>query len=205
MNDTLKEIHEGLCGTHQEPRSIVGKTFRQGFYWPTALRDAQDLVQRCQGCQWASRQPKAPSLPLQPLPPVWPFARWGLDVNGPYPTARGSLRFAFVAIEYFSRWVEAEPVAKITSAIAQRFIWRTIICRYGVPRDIVTDNGSQFDSLAFRAFCENLGITICFASVGHPEVNGTVERTNGNLLEGLKKRLVELPKGVWPEELQKAL
>lgn len=124
---------------------------------------------------------------------------------GPYPTARGSLRFAFVAIEYFSWWVEAEPVAKITSAAAQRFIWRTIVCRYGVPRNIVTDNGSQFNSLAFRAFCENLGIVICFASVGHPEANGAVERANGNLLEGLKKRLVGLPKGVWPEELQKAL
>ena len=136
-----------------------------------------------------------------PLPPVWPFVRWVLDVIGPYPTTRGSLHFSFMAIEYFSKWVEAEPVAKITAAAAQRFIWKSIIYRYGVPRDIITDNGKQFDSTSFRAFCQNMGITICFASVGHPEANGAVERANGNLLEGLKKRLVGLPKGLWPEEL----
>lgn len=72
-------------------------------------------------------------------------------------------------------------------------------------RDIVTDNRTQFDSEAFREFCKDLGITICFASVGHPESNGAVKQANGNLLEGLKKRLVGLPKGLWPEELQKAL
>ena len=110
-----------------------------------------------------------------------------------------------MAIEYFSRWVEAEPVASITAATAQRFVWKNVICRYGVPRDIVTDNGTQFDSETFRAFCNDLGITICFASVGHPESNRTVERANGNLLGALKKRLVGLPKGMWPEELQKAL
>ena len=79
---------------------------------------------------------------------MWPFARWGLDIIGPFPAARGNLRFAFVAIEYFSRWVEAEPVAKITAVAAQRFVWKNIVCRYGVPRDIVTDNGTQFDSEA---------------------------------------------------------
>ena len=84
-------------------------------------------------------------------------------------------------------------------------MWKNIICRYGVPRDLVTNNGKQFDSQSFRTFCSNLGITICFASVGHPETNGAVERANGNLLDGLKKCLVGLPKGAQPEELQKAL
>lgn len=108
----------------------------------------------------------------------------------------GSLRFAFVTIEYFSRWVEAEPVAKIAATIAQHFMWKSIICRYGIPCDIITDNGSQFDSAVFRTFCQNLGITICFASVGHLESNRAVEPANGNLLAGLKKCLVGLPKGL---------
>ena len=138
----LREIHEGLCGAHQAPRSIVGRAFRQGFYWPTALRDAQDLVQSCQGCQWASRQPKSPSVPLHPLPPVWPFARWGLDVIGPYPTARGSLRFAFVAIESFSRWVEAEPVAQITEG-RRRLAGRRLCARRTVTHSLSTAHGRQ--------------------------------------------------------------
>lgn len=131
------------------------------------------------------------------------FARWGLDIIGPFPVARGNLRFAFVAIEYFCTWVEAEPVPKITSTAAQRFIWRNIICRYGVPRGIVTDNGTQFDSAHFKAFCEGLRAKICFASVGHPEANRAVEQANNRILEGLAKRLVGMPKGLWPEELLK--
>lgn len=74
-----------------------------------------------------------------------------------------------------------------------------------MPCDIVTDNGTQFDSAAFRAFCQNLGTTICFASVEHLESNKAVERANGNPLAGLIKHLMGLPKGLWPEELQKAL
>ena len=162
-------------------------------------------MQHCQGCQWASHNPKAPAVLLQPLPPVWPFVRWGLDIIGPFSAVKGNLQFAFVIIEYFSRWVEAKPVAKITATTAQRFTWKNIICRYGMPRYIVTDNGTQFDSVAFKAFCQSLGITVCFTSVGHPESNGAVKKANGNLLVGLTKRLVGLPKGLWPEELQRAL
>lgn len=84
-------------------------------------------------------------------------------------------------------------------------MWKTIICRYGVLRDIVTDNGLQFDSVEFKKNCEGMGTKICFASVGHPKSNGVVERANGNLLVGLTKHLVGMPKGLWPEELIKAL
>lgn len=100
----------------------------------------QDLIQRYQGCQWIKRNSKAPLAPLQPLPLVRPFAWWGLDIIGPFPTTKGNLRFVFVAIKYFSRWVEVESIAKITAAAAQRFVWRNIIWRYRVPRDIITDN-----------------------------------------------------------------
>lgn len=61
----------------------------------------------------------------------------------------GNLCFAFVTIEYFSRWMEAELVTKITATAAQRFAWKNIICHFRVPRDIVTDNGTQFDAASF--------------------------------------------------------
>ena len=131
--------------------------------------------------------------------------RWGLNIFGPFSVAKSNLCFAFVTIEYFSQWIEAEPVPKITATVSQRFVWKNIICRYGVPSNIVTDNGTQFNFARFKAFCEGLGTNICFTSVGNPESNGTVERANGSLLEGLTKRLVGMPKGLWPEELLKAL
>lgn len=101
---------------------------------------------------------------------------------------------AFVVIEYFTRWVEAEPVAKITTTTAQKFVWKTIICRYGVPHEIITNNSSQFDSAKFKDFGEGIGTKICFALVGHPESNGAVERANDNLLARPTKRLVGMAK-----------
>lgn len=68
----LRDIHKGPCGAHQVPQCLMARAFRQGFYWLTALRDAQDLVQHYQGCQWVSYNSKAPAVPLQPLPPVNP-------------------------------------------------------------------------------------------------------------------------------------
>lgn len=77
--------------------------------------------------------------------------------------AKGNIHLTFFTIEYFSRWIKVELVAKITTAAAQWFVWKNIICRYGVPNNIVNDNGTQFDSARFKALCEGLGINICFA------------------------------------------
>lgn len=63
-----------------------------------------------------------PPTKLTPIPPMWPFARWGIDIVGPLPRALGNLRFAVAAVEYFSKWVEAEALASITLRIVQRFI-----------------------------------------------------------------------------------
>ena len=79
----LAEIHAGLGGHHAAARSLVGKAFRTGFYWPTARADAQDLVQRCVGCQLFANQSHMPPTALKTIPITWPFAVWGLDMVGP--------------------------------------------------------------------------------------------------------------------------
>jgi len=48
--DILREIHEGVCGNHAASRTLVGKAYKSGFFWPTAISDAEDLVRRCPGC-----------------------------------------------------------------------------------------------------------------------------------------------------------
>ncbi|KAG8095657.1 hypothetical protein GUJ93_ZPchr0013g36125 [Zizania palustris] len=149
------------------------------------------------------RRSHRPPTALQVIAPVWPMARWGMDLIGPFPAAKGNLKFAVLAIEYFSKWVEAEPLTAITSNNVQKFFWKNIICRFGVPRQLTVDNGTQFDAEPFRKFCEDLGIQLCFAAVGHPQSNGAVERANGNILSGLNRRIVGLAKGLWTEELPK--
>ena len=89
---------------------------------------------------------------------LWPFAQWGLDIMGPFPIAMRQLKFLMVNINYFTKWVEAEALATIIEKNLQSFVWWKIICRYGIPRVLISDNGKQFDNNSFRDFCSQLGI-----------------------------------------------
>jgi hypothetical protein len=110
-----------------------------------------------------------------------------------------------VAVEYFSKWIEAKPLPTITSVTIQKFFWQNIVCRFGVLKAITVDNGTQFDSEAFREFCEQIGTKIHFASVRHPESNGLVERTNDIIMTGIMKLIFNQPRGKWPDELIKVV
>jgi hypothetical protein len=115
----MKEIHAGLCGSHIGSRPLLGKVFRQGFYWPKAASDAAELVRKCEGCQKCARDQKQPSSLTQLIQPTWPLQRWGLDLLGPLPPEQGNLKYVVVAVEYFSKWIEAKPLATITSVTAR--------------------------------------------------------------------------------------
>ena len=123
---------------------------------------------------------------------------------GPFPTALRQLKFLVVGIDYFTKWVEAEPLATIMEKSIHSFVWRNIICKYGIPRVLVSDNGKQFDNNAFRDFCSELGIKNHYSSPAHPQANGQVEVMNWTLLKIIKTRL-EGAKGIWPDELPSVL
>ncbi|KAK3007627.1 hypothetical protein RJ639_014113 [Escallonia herrerae] len=127
-----------------------------------------------------------------------------MDIMGPFPPATAQRRFVIVAIDYFTKWAEAEALATITEKKCEDFFWRAIVCRFGIPRVLVTDNGKQFDNPTFRTFCTNLAIKQRFTSVAHPQTNGQTEVTNRTLLQGIKKKL-DGAKGLWVEELPKIL
>ena len=101
---------------------------------------------------------------------------------GPLPQGKRQMKFLLVAIDYFMKWVEAEALATITETKEQNFIWKNIVCRFRIPKTIISDNGRQFDSQAFRSFCSNLGIRNKYSSPGHPQANGQTEVTNSTLL-----------------------
>ena len=134
----------------------------------------------------------------------WPFAQWGIDIMGPLPQEKRQMKFLLVVIDYFTKWVEAEALATITKAKVQNFVWKYIVCRFGIPRTIISDNGRQFDSHGFRLFCSSLGIKNKYSSPGQTQANGKTEVTNWTLLNIIKSRLMGA-KGAWPEELQSVL
>ncbi|GJV28803.1 reverse transcriptase domain-containing protein [Tanacetum coccineum] len=200
----LREIHVGSCSMHSGPRSVVARALRSGYYWPTMHRDAHDMIKKCNDCQVHRPIPRQPQQELTPITSPWPFHKWGIDIAGPFPVAAGGLKFLIVAIDYFTKWIEAKAVATITRNQVKRFVWDNIVCRFGLPGEIVSDNGKQFCDNPFKDWCTRLSITQRFASVKHPQTNGLVERANRSLGEGIKARL-DRHKGRWVEELSHVL
>ncbi|GJR02345.1 reverse transcriptase domain-containing protein [Tanacetum coccineum] len=199
-NYVLREIHEGSCSMHAGTRSVVAKALRIGYYWPTMHEDARKLIRACQDCQVHKPIPRSPQQKLSPITSPWPFYKWGIDIAGPFPEGPGKVKFLIVAIDYFTKWIEAKPVATITGNQIKKFVWDNIVCRFGLPGEIISDNGKQFQDNPFKDWCEKLCIRQHFASVKHPQTNGLVERANRSLGEGIKVRWDERSKN-WMEEL----
>ncbi|GKA35379.1 reverse transcriptase domain-containing protein [Tanacetum coccineum] len=116
----------------------------------------------------------------------------------------GKVKFLIIAIDYFTKWIEAKPIATITGNQVNKFVWDNIVCRFGLPGEIVSDNGKQFRDNPFKDWCEKLCIRQCFASVKHPQANDLVKRANRSLGEGIKTQLDKRSKD-WIGELSHVL
>ena len=167
-------------------------------------REALEYVKKCDQCQRYSPSIHQPRGILNPLSSLWPFAQWGLNIVGPFPKAVGNKKYLIVGTDYFTKWVEVEPLANIRDVDAKRFVWKSIVTRFGVPHVLISDNGLQFDIKMFRKYCGELGITNRYSTPAYPQGNGQAEATNKVILSGLKKRLDDA-KGKWVEELPHVL
>ncbi|XP_064953720.1 uncharacterized protein LOC135635929 [Musa acuminata AAA Group] len=172
----LSDMHEGACGEHMGERALAHKILRQGYYWPTMRQDAKAFVRRCSSCQEHARIARQPAVLFTPVDCAWPFAQW----------------------------VEAEPLATITESRVERFVWRNLITRFGLPQSIVTDNGPQFAGRRFQKFCAEHKIQLRFSSVAYPQANGLAEVTNRSIVDGPKRR-VSAARSAWIEELPSVL
>ena len=131
-------------------------------------KEALEYVKKCDQCQRFALNIHQPGGVLNLLSSPWLFAQWGLDIVGPFPKAARNKRFLLVSIDYFTKWVEAKPLANIRDADAKKFVWRNIVTQFGVPRTLISDNRLQFDSKAFRRYCCELGITNRYSTPAYP-------------------------------------
>lgn len=118
--------------------------------------------------------------------------------------ALGGVKFLVVAIDYFTKWVEAKALASVTGRHVEKFIWEYVIYRFGVPHIIISDNGKQFAEGVFPTFCKGLKIKQSFTSIYHPQGNGQVEVTNRDIVNGIERRLGRSHHG-WVDELPQVL
>ncbi|VFQ63990.1 unnamed protein product [Cuscuta campestris] len=201
----MEEIHEGVCAAHQGPYSISRRAIIQGYFWPTMRKDCEEYVHKCPTCQQFQNIPGRPATNYTPVSSVIPFSRWGIDIVGALPKEVGQARWIVVAIDYFTKWVEAEPLAGITGRQMIDFVGTNILCRFGVPRQIISNNGTQFEEAEFQEFLKTWGIQHTKVSVAYPQANRQVENINRTIIDGIKKKLLsegskwvdELPRILW--------
>jgi hypothetical protein len=115
--------------------------------------------------------------------------------------------YMLVAVDKFTKWVEAAPVTTQDSTAAINFI-KSIVFHFGVPYSIITNNGTNFTSKEFKSYCESMEIKLKLASIVHPKTNGQVEKANDLICNGIKKRLLaplEKAKHAWVDELPSVL
>jgi hypothetical protein len=153
--DLIRDIHADVCGHHAALRTLVGNTFHQSFYWPTAVVHANEVVRTCEGCQFYARKTNLPAHALQTIPVTWSFTVWGLDIVRPLRKASGSYTHLLAVVDKFSKWIEARPITNLRAEQAVSF-FTDIIHRFGVPNSIITDNSSQFTGRKFLEFCDDV-------------------------------------------------
>ena len=152
-------------------------------------KEALEYTKKCDQCQRFTLNTLQPGGFLNPLSNPWPFAQWGLDIIGPFPKAAGNKKYLLVGTDYFTKRVETEPLANIRDVDVNKFLWKKIVTRFGIPHTLISDNGLQFDRKSFRRYCCELGITNRYSTAAYPQGKGQAETVNKVIVSGLKKML----------------
>ena len=196
----LKELHEEICGSHTGGKSIAHRAITQGYWWPNMQNEVLEYTKKCDQCQRFAPNTHQPGGFLNPLSSPWPFAQWDLDIVSPFPKAAGNKKYLLLGTDYFTKWVEVEPLVNIRNVDVKKFVWKNIVTRFEIPHSLISDNELQFDNKSFRRYCCDLGITNKYSTPTYPQGNGQAETVNKVIMSGLKKRLDDA-KGRWVEEL----
>ena len=196
----LAELHEGICENHSSSRTRAHGAHTQGYYWPTMKADVADYTRKCDRFQRLTPILKSPVQDLISITSPCPFAQWGIDIVRPLPTARAQKKLLLVATDYFSKWIEVEAFSSIKDRDVTQFIWKNIVCRFVIPKSIVSNNGPQFDSRVYQNLCQELKIKNLYSTPRYPQNNGLEKASNKTLIMALKKRL-DSATGKWVDEL----
>uniref|UniRef100_A0A2N9G657 Uncharacterized protein n=1 Tax=Fagus sylvatica TaxID=28930 RepID=A0A2N9G657_FAGSY len=182
------KMHAGLMGAHANGPFLARKIMRAGYYWLTMERDCIRHVQTCHKCQMYQNSKNAPPQYLHTMASPWPFSAWGMDVIGAItPKASNGHEFILVAIDYFTKWVEACSFKNVTQVAVTRFVKNNIICRYGMPEMLITDNASNLNNRMMDQLCQQFKIQHHNSAPYRPKMNGAVEAANKNVKKILSK------------------
>ncbi|KAL2644095.1 hypothetical protein R1flu_011682 [Riccia fluitans] len=184
----LKALHNEMDGGHFGIQTTTKKIFIAGYWCPTVFRDVATHVKACDPCQRTGRPTASTRWPLMPILPFAPFKKWGIDFVGPIaPATQRHRRYILVAIDYFTRMVEAEATRKDDAITVAAFLFEHIVCRYRVPLELVSDRGNHFVNDLIEEMIAQYGIKHRRTTPYNSMANGLIEKSNGLLCKVLKK------------------
>ncbi|KAK1431640.1 hypothetical protein QVD17_08144 [Tagetes erecta] len=198
----LRHVHEGLTGGHHGPHVTAQKVFDSGFYWPSVVKDALEFVRNCDACQRTGNISSKNEMPQNPIQILEIFDVWGIDFMGPFPLSNGN-RYILVAIDYVSKWVEAQALPTNDSRVVVKFL-KKLFTRFGTPRALISDRGTHFCNAVMERALARYGVTHRISTAYHPQTNGQVENANRGIKKILEKTVGKSRKD-WSEKLDDAL
>lgn len=190
VKEVLAELHEGATGGHLGVNKTLAKV-RERFYWMHAREDVEDWCRKCHACASVKGPKHKPRGKMQLYNVGVPFERIAIDVAGPFPETNDGNRYTLVISDYFSKWPEVYAIPnQEATTIAEQLVFNWI-SRYGVPNEIHSDQGRNFESQIFSEMCNLLGIRKTRTTPLHPQSDGMVERFNKTLKDHLAKVVSE--------------
>ena len=199
----LQMAHDHRTAGHFGRTRTLNK-IRQDYFWVNYRQDVTDWVRSCVKCQQRKGSPRKRKAALQPSAVGVPLQRVAMDIMGPLPVSERGNRYVLVVMDYFTKWAEAFPLPnQEAESIAEVFVTQ-FVCRYGVPSQIHTDRGKNFDSLLMRAICKLLEIDKTLTSSYRPQSDGLVERMN-RTIEDILSKYVQYDQRDWDKNLPFAL
>jgi len=199
ISNILEEYHNNSSGGHLGVNKTLQK-IKERFYWVGCHDSVRDWVAKCEQCSKAKGPRTRSHGKMQQYLVGAPFERVALDIAGPFPESNCGNKYVLVVMDYFSKWPEVYAIPnQEAKTIADVFI-NNWICRFGVPMELHSDQGRNFESMIFKEVCEKLGIKKTRTTPLHPQSDGMVERFNRTLEEHLKK-VVDKNQKDWDEHI----
>ncbi|KAL1545420.1 hypothetical protein AAHA92_22149 [Salvia divinorum] len=203
QEDVLIHCHSLACGGHFGPKRTTRKVLDSGFYWPSLHKDAYEFCRRCNQCQLTGGISVRDEMPQVPIIVCEIFDVWGMDFMGPFPSSFGNA-YILVAVDYVSKWVEAKAMSSNDSSEVAKFLKANIFSRYGVPRAIISDQGTHFYNQTIEALMRKYGVHHRLSTPYHPQSNGQEEISNREIKAILEKTVGPTRKD-WSKRLDDAL
>jgi hypothetical protein len=170
-------------GGHFSAKTTSFKIIRKRYYWPSIFRDSYVFSRSCDKCKNFVGKECLSAMPLKPVLPDFPFSKWGLDFIGPInpPSSTGKF-FILTTTDYFTKWVEVVPLKHSRNDQVISFLQNNIFSRFGLPLEIITDNGPAFIYAKMTQFPANLGVKHFTSSTYYLQGNGQDESSDKNLV-----------------------